>query len=1097
MSQNNQDIKPSPDSFKSDCRGRRKRCPAWRLCIRLVGACIILPALLLLGWLNLFGIPEFLYDRVTGLVNQEGMDFSYRKIHFSIIDGIHILEGKLTSQAQSGEIGLNFDRARIQYEIDDGHIRPKGLEILDGSLVVSAFQDNLMVSGTNTTSLLQNIHAVIEFDEKQTTRIEKFKGDFNFGTLKFSGTLTNAWSALGKRNKSPKNTNTTLRISRLISDVDRIQEFIRNASPEIEIRLDGDVAQPTSLEVDIRAKTDRIKTSDFELSECSIWMVNGENMPHNNSDPENKPSLYISIDVDEVLMTGTNPYPGKTDLFSMESHLWLDPESGLPRRIVGHSSSSEVRIGGDENPRVTLQSPGLYFRASRNQADPDSHSESAIDWGDLISSDWEFETDLKMSEADWHERQLEFSDPTISVLWAPLDSEGQNHNISIHAGWASMKKDELSFGSTAFRLPPVDWKQLSQWYDSEFKRTGTMAANPFSTDDLDAWLDIFKNFSLSSNSIQFKDHPIGDVEISIYEGGENNSHTTINLTDPNSHIINADLTLDRQTHTISVTGSSGVNIKQWAALLPEETVEVLGRVEWDEAPQTTFNLGPAQLPGILNSQNMAEWFSGAARLRGLISMNSGNFRGIPFSSLESDYSFVNDWWYLKEIVIQRDEGEMILEFKQNNTSGVYTVDIKGTVSIQTLRPLFAENADFYFEKVHESGPFVGDVTVSGPWDEGLGAITGTVHHTGLTWINRKLDLAKTSMTYIDRTSRLTLSDSEIKSGDGQFVKMSFLTLDWPQRNLTLLDVEAQCRPSFIASLLSEDSSEDIDQYDFKEPGNWMGGGEIYIGEDVRPNLQFRLKHPNLIIADSIPVEELTTEISWAGKQLKFSDTAGRVFGGRLAGELALDFTPTDNSEDSPGISMDISAENVSMNTLAARWDNNSDIGGIADLRLNIQSGRTGSLETWIGAGDLTIRDGNIWTIPVFGALSKILDELIPGIGHSIIKRGYAEFSLQGGQLEFSQCQLTGTQFGLEIDGGITTTGNIKGSARAKLFQAQNAVEKILNITFSPLAESLRFELGGSVEKPTVKPLYMIPRVLLNPLSPKEWFRSRGKNQQAP
>ena len=1095
MSQENQDIELDPDSTGSDSKNRKKRCPAWRLCIRLIGACIILPTLLLLGWLNLFGIPEFLYGRVTGLVNQEGMVFSYRKIHFSIIDGIYILEGKLTSQAQSGEIGLNFDRARIQYEIENSRIRPKGLEILDGSLVVSAFQDGLMVSGTNTTSLLQNIQAVIGFDDKQTTRVEKFKGDFKNGTLKFSGTLTNAWSALSQRNKNSKSTKAPIHINKIISDVDKIQEFIGNASPEIEIRLDGDVAQPYSLDVDIRAKTDLIKTSDFELSECSIWVVNGKNMPYGNSEPENNPNLFISIAAGEVLMTGDNPYSGKTDLFSMESRVWLDPQSGLPRRIVGYSSGSEVQIGGDENPRVTMQSPGIYFRASRNQSDLDSHPGSVIDWKDLISTDWDIETDLKISEVDWYERQLEFIDPTISVLWSPVDSDQQNNNISIHAGWASMKKNELFLGSTAFRLPPVDWKLLSHWYVSEFKRSGSMAPTPPTTKDLNGWLDIFKNFSLSSNSIQFKGHPIGDVEISIYEGGEKNSHATINLTDPNSHIINADLTLDRQTHTISVTGSSGVNVKQWVALLPEETVEVLGRVEWDEAPQTTFNLGPAQLPGILNSQNMAEWFSGTAGLRGLISMKSGNFRGIPFSSLESDYSFVNDWWYLRKIVIQRDEGEMILEFKQNNTSGVYTVDIKGAVSILSLRPLFSEDADFYFEKIRESGPFTGDVTVSGPWDEGLGAITGTVHHTGLIWMNQPLDLAKTSMTYTDRTSRLTLSDTEIKSGDGQFVKMGFLTLDWPQRNLTFLDVKALCRPSFIASLLSEDSSEDIAEYDFKEPGNWAGGGQIYIGENVRPNLQFKLNHPNLRIADNIPVEELATDISWVGDQLKFKDTTGTIYGGQLEGELVLDFTPTGGDGDSPGITMNISAGNVSMNTLAARWDNNSDIGGIADLRLNIQSGMTGSIDTWVGTGNLTIRDGAIWTIPVFGALSKILDELIPGIGHSIIKRGFAEFSLEGGQLEFSECQLTGTQFGLEIDGGISTKGNIKGSARAKLFQAQNPVEKILNLTFSPLAESLRFELGGTVKKPTVKPLYMIPRVLLNPLSPKEWFRSRGNNQQ--
>ncbi|MCD8535750.1 MAG: hypothetical protein LR011_13595 [Verrucomicrobia bacterium] len=89
-----------------------------------------------------------------------------------------------------------------------------------------------------------------------------------------------------------------------------------------------------------------------------------------------------------------------------------------------------------------------------------------------------------------------------------------------------------------------------------------------------------------------------------------------------------------------------------------------------------------------------------------------------------------------------------------------------------------------------------------------------------------------------------------------------------------------------------------------------------------------------------------------------------------------------------------------------------------------------------------------------------------------------------------KCQFDGTHFGLNLKGRVSTDGEVDASVIAIPFQAQNPVEKLLNMTLLPIAESLRYEISGNIKNPSVQPRYMLPRVLLNPLKPKTWIQLR-------
>ncbi len=1032
----------------------RRKCAKWRMLLRLFAAFVLLPPLLVLGWLNIFGVPEFLHPKITRIANQKGMVVEFESLHFNILSGIYIRSGNISSRGSQGQIDLAFDTARLRYAMGLSGFRPSGLQIESGALLLSS--TNGPMGNRNTWTLCRNIQAQIDFNEAQVTRVEQFSGDFDRGSINFSGTVTNAWAALDAMPESEDGTTLLSRVGKWMESSDEFQSMMSRATPEISIRLDGDALRPHTINASSSIELERL---DLPWATLAGIALSTRLSPR--AKEEEEPDIVTDIHVRSVSFPAGDLH--SLDQLNLEAELWLDPHGVRPRRIRTSVSANEAFIGG-ETP-AWADYPEVYIDAIRNG--------SESDWMDIAN--WNIQSGFECIALRLESIGIDSENLAISAarLHSPDDAGGQT-DLSIHVSWDFLGLSDIEIAGSTIRIPTASTTGIKQLI-----KIGTDT-------DPAAWVSRIRaavpELTAEFSTLSCRSIPVGDMAIAV--GGNDISspwtaQLQLKVTDSESIRIGTEL----GDSTLRLTGESDTDVKRWLPLLPDKVKEVAGRIHWDEAPETVFTIGPAPMPESISIDSLMQWFSTEANFHGSFSLGSGNFKMIPFQTLKGSYSYRDDWWYLSPVKVERLDGPLDLEFRQNNDTGLYTVDLKGPIRAASLRPLFDENADLYFDRIRESGPMVGNVIVGGPWDEGHGTITGKVSHDSITWNDVNLDRLEAEINYLDRLKRLDVSNALVEAG-GESVSAGSVSLEWNRRSLSFDNMRALCRPSFAASLISGESKSFIAPYDLEEPAHWAGNGSLEFMNEVKPDIHLSVSGP-VISFKELGFQNFSTMVHWTDTRLNFEKFRCHGYDGSLLVDLGLDFATVDD----PAIHMQASGLEIDTRLLSKEFKQDSEIQGLANFNIRIDAGRAQSPDTWSGKGTVIIEDGVLWDIPVFGRLSQTMDSIIKGIGHSRINRATMDFELNGGTIQFRKCRFDGTQFGINLEGQLTTSGEIDATARARMFQAENPVERLLNLTLSPVSEGLCYEITGDLKSPSIKPRYIIPRVLLNPLAPGEWFRS--------
>lgn len=1036
---------------KKACQTLRKPCARWRMGVRWCAVIFVLPPLLVLAWLNLMGVPRFLHPHISSILNQEGLNFDFESLHFHIFDGVHIQNGVLSSQSDHGHIDLQFESAKIRYALDRKGMRAKGLEILSGSLQVQATSPP-----TNSLPFLisRNIRAHIDFEEDQITRIHQFKGELFSGTLEMHGTITNAWSALGNISRDPTRDPVLPQWMDWFTSENELITLIQESRPIISIHLDGDALDPGSLASSISVHLDSMTTGETSLFSTDLSFTANPTQSRNGR-------FQIALHSGKIVHKA--PVPVELEEVAIHSEFWMDPDSMVPTRATVWAGVDEASMRSPDPWQTRL--PQLNLRVSFNPDAP---------WKDWRM--WEWDGTLEAQSCHYNTGTF-LDQPSISILSTPQESG--DPALSLHTSFKALHAGQIRMGTAAFRLPSTGLSsllQISEWIQSSTLLPGQWPAIQQS----------LGSFSVSAYDWRIQELPIGNIEIDNNANPESPhlSQSTIRLSDPSGGKIQATVQIDNNQQRIACSGQSSLDVKQWLPIFPAGLVDVLSRIHWDQAPIAEFHLGPAPFPNKLDADELAIWLSSSGQFHGQAHIQSGHFKNIPFNQLTTSFSFRDFWWSLPDIQIDRPEGRLALNFRQNDLNGHYTVDIQGPIYAQALRPLFSEKADNYFDRFTESEAMMGSITVYGPWDQGLGKITGTVEHNGLTWHGIPITSMETMLEYVDQTSQLRVQNLSVNHS-GQHAHFDHLHLDWPAQSIHFDGFSALGAPNLIASLLSREPLENIQTLNFLQNAEWKGSGSIRFLTDIQPDIRLQLDCKQLTFKE-LECSHLLASIHWLNQSLTLTDVTADVAKGSIQSTATFTFDQPERTS----LKLQAKGDNIQIPDVAKIWNPSIDLQGQTDFTLELLAEDISDIDSWSALTNATISDSVIWSIPIFGRLSQALDSIIPGLGHSSIKKGSLSATLDQGMIVIDKCQFDGTHFGLNLKGRVSTDGEVDASVIAIPFQAQNPVEKLLNMTLLPIAESLRYEISGNIKNPSVQPRYMLPRVLLNPLKPKTWIQLR-------
>ena len=138
------------------------------------------------------------------------------------------------------------------------------------------------------------------------------------------------------------------------------------------------------------------------------------------------------------------------------------------------------------------------------------------------------------------------------------------------------------------------------------------------------------------------------------------------------------------------------------------------------------------------------------------------------------------------------------------------------------------------------------------------------------------------------------------------------------------------------------------------------------------------------------------------------------------------------------------------------------------------------MRSWNGHGNLSLRDGLIWDIPIFGIFSDVLNGMVPGLGSSRASAGTCTFVITNGVIRSDDLDIRSTGMRLQYRGTLDFQGQVNARVEAGLLRDMWLVGPVVSTVLWPVTKLFEYKVTGSLGDPKAEPVYLIPKVMLLP-----------------
>jgi hypothetical protein len=124
-----------------------------------------------------------------------------------------------------------------------------------------------------------------------------------------------------------------------------------------------------------------------------------------------------------------------------------------------------------------------------------------------------------------------------------------------------------------------------------------------------------------------------------------------------------------------------------------------------------------------------------------------------------------------------------------------------------------------------------------------------------------------------------------------------------------------------------------------------------------------------------------------------------------------------------------------------------------------------------GRGSVRIRDGQVFSLPVFGGLSSMMARIIPGLDFVMRQSdAKAEFVIGDGKVTAEKVEISGEVLSLTGRGEYAFDGRLDFHVRVTLMKEHSLVGNLLRRLTSPISWLFEFRLRGTIDKPEWYPV---------------------------
>lgn len=542
--------------------------------------------------------------------------------------------------------------------------------------------------------------------------------------------------------------------------------------------------------------------------------------------------------------------------------------------------------------------------------------------------------------------------------------------------------------------------------------------------------------------------------------------------------LEADAALDVLTREVTFHVATDFDGQKIAPLLTPGAQRWLARFSWLEAPRVRGS-GALVLPAWTNRE--PDWraeLQPSLRLAGEFAVTNGTYLGVAADWARSHFSYSDMTWHLPDLEAGRPEGQLQLEHRANDRTKDFYFRVHSTLNPRIVRPLLNERQQRGLDFVTFSEPPVIDAEIWGRWRayELIGA-RGQVALTNFAFREQHADAVVTQVRY----TNLVLEFIEPRFWRGtQAMSAAGIRADFNTHRIHFTNGFSTAEPLVVARAIGPKVGRTIEPYRFTHPPVARVNGYAPLKGSTDADLRFDLAGGEFAWW-LFQLPNIAGEVHWQGQTLALRNVQAGFYWGSAAGQADFDF-----SRDTPGTDFGFAASFTNVNLPMLMADllvRTNHLEGWVNGQLVITNANSAITNSWQGYGQVRLRDGLIWEIPIFGVLSRPLDSLIPGLGNSRFTDGSARFSITNGVIFSDDLEMRAPAMRLQYQGAVGFDGQVNARVEAELFRDTWLIGRLVSLVLWPVTKLIEYKITGPLSNPKSEPLYMPAKLLFIPLHP--------------
>ncbi|MBU6399273.1 MAG: hypothetical protein KGS61_03060 [Verrucomicrobia bacterium] len=1006
---------------------RIRRLARW---LRLTGLLFIL---LLLGaaiYLNRVGIPDFLRARLIGELQARGLDLQFSRLRLHWYRGIVAENINLGRTAQPFGPQLYLDRIELR-------LNPHALRHLDLQLDSLLLRHGRLVwplAATNHSprSLsIENLTAELRFLPNDRWELDRFEATFLGTRLEATATLTNASYARHWNLARATNRVTTANLQRLDDWLQTLQRIQFGSPPEVHLMLQADARDFTRFNARLIASAPDVAAPQARLRDAL---------------------LIVRIN---------QPF------------------------IANGQLHSKLLFKADR-----LRTPWLRAREARFTTDLAARADRE-GW---VAADWHLQLD--QPRARWGSADRLLADGhTRSATAAALgyDTTLQARVLPLRTGWGSARTAALTAtvrhppralapislaGSLRLTGAQTRWGELDQLQlEAHWTRAATHSParadaswgawarfEPFQV-DWQAVGDGFRSTRLTSRHAEVAgrwrapDLALTRLQAALY-GGSVSGTAQVNVA----------------TRQAGLHGQIDCDLHQAGTWLGPAAQRWLGQLLWNQPPslqvQASLKLPPWSAPQPDWRGQVLPTVAAAGAFR----VADAAFRGLTIDSAATRFTLTNLDWSLPDAMVKGPRGECELSYAGRLFSPDFHCTLEARLDPAALAPLLDERGRRALQLFEFHQPPWARGQVWGRWSapERLG-FAAQIAATNFVFRDETCRRFAASVRYTN--GFVSATNVQIQHQD-QSVSAPGVGFDVPRQWLYLTNAVGTVDPMVVARAIGPSTVRALEPYRFELPPHARVNGSLHVRAPETPDLRFELAGgPFRYWRFRLP--QVATTVLWRKNWLILTNLDGEFYGGRLRGDAGFDLdAPREADFHFQAYVADASLKSL-MDDIRSSTNR---LEGALNGNLIITAANTADWQSWNGFGDVRLRDGYLWNLPMFGIFSPVLNAVVPGLGNSRFTEGSAAFTLTNSVIHTDRLEMHAAALRLYYKGTVDFQGRVNARAEASLLRDTWLVGQLFSMVFSPLTKLFEYKVTGTLEDPKSQPLY-VPKLLLMPLHP--------------